>query len=404
MSATKNYTIKKGDTLSGIAQKYGTTVSTLQSLNHIQNPNLIYAGSILKIPTTTPSTGTKTSSSTSKKTTSTASKTQSSTKPVYKPSSQAQNAQNQLTKWEQNKPGEYESAYGQQIEDLLASVLDREEFQYDISSDPLYQQMKEQYMVLGNRAMRDTMGQAAALTGGYGSSYSQTVGQQSYEASLSGLQSLAPQLYELAYQRYQDTGADMRENLSLLQALEEAAYGRYRDTVGDYYTDRDYYAGRADEWYDRDFSQYESALAAWQKEQEAAYQKAKDDRDFAYQQQQDALAQKNWEKEYALQQQKLAASLAKSASSSSSSSSSSSKKKESDDELEIDKTPVKDHYYATLIQARYQGATPSDIASIIYHFNGITDGQKAYLAQKQGVTSLYKKLLEKYAAQKGLRM
>ena len=404
MSATKNYTIKKGDTLSGIAQKYGTTVGTLQSLNHIQNPNLIYAGSILKIPTTTTSSGTKTSSSTSKKTTSTASKTQSSTKPVYKPSSQAQNAQNQLTKWEQNKPGEYESAYGQQIEDLLASVLDREEFQYDISSDPLYQQMKEQYMVLGNRAMRDTMGQAAALTGGYGSSYSQTVGQQSYEASLSGLQSLAPQLYELAYQRYQDTGADMRENLSLLQALEEAAYGRYRDTVGDYYTDRDYYAGRADEWYDRDSGQYESALAAWQKEQEAAYQKAKDDRDFAYQQQQDALAQANWEKEYALQQQKLAASLAKSASSSSSSSSSSSKKKESDDELEIDKTPVKDHYYATLIQARYQGATPSDIASIIYHFNGITDGQKAYLAQKQGVTSLYKKLLEKYAAQKGLRM
>lgn len=404
MSATKNYTIKKGDTLSGIAQKYGTTVGALQSLNHIQNPNLIYAGSILKIPTTTTSSGTKTSSSTSKKTTSTASKTQSSTKPVYKPSSQAQNAQNRLTKWEQNKPGEYESAYGQQIEDLLASVLDREEFQYDISSDPLYQQMKEQYMVLGNRAMRDTMGQAAALTGGYGSSYSQTVGQQSYEASLSGLQSLAPQLYELAYQRYQDTGADMRENLSLLQALEEAAYGRYRDTVGDYYTDRDYYAGRADEWYDRDFSQYESALAAWQKEQQAAYQKAKDDRDFAYQQQQDALAQANWEKEYALQQQKLAASLAKSASSSSSSSSSSSKKKESDDELEIDKTPVKDHYYATLIQARYQGATPSDIASIIYHFNGITDGQKAYLAQKQGVTSLYKKLLEKYAAQKGLRM
>lgn len=92
-------------------------------------------------------------------------------------------------------------------------------------------------------AMRDTMARAAALTGGYGSSYSQTVGQQSYEASLSGLQSLAPQLYELAYQRYQDTGADMRENLSLLQALEEAAYGRYRDTVGDYYTDRDYYAG-----------------------------------------------------------------------------------------------------------------------------------------------------------------
>ena len=44
------YTVKKGDTLSGIAQKYGTTVSELVRLNGIDNPNLIYPGQKIKLP------------------------------------------------------------------------------------------------------------------------------------------------------------------------------------------------------------------------------------------------------------------------------------------------------------------------------------------------------------------
>jgi LysM repeat protein len=41
---TNTYTVKSGDTLSSIASKYGTTTKALQSLNGITNPNLIYAG------------------------------------------------------------------------------------------------------------------------------------------------------------------------------------------------------------------------------------------------------------------------------------------------------------------------------------------------------------------------
>ena len=44
------YTIKRGDTLSEIANRYDTTVSELTSLNNISNPNLIYAGSTIRIP------------------------------------------------------------------------------------------------------------------------------------------------------------------------------------------------------------------------------------------------------------------------------------------------------------------------------------------------------------------
>ena len=49
----KTYTVVKGDTLSEIAQKYGTTVDTLVQLNGIKNPNLIVVGQVLKLPGST---------------------------------------------------------------------------------------------------------------------------------------------------------------------------------------------------------------------------------------------------------------------------------------------------------------------------------------------------------------
>ena len=45
----KEYKIKRGDTLSEIAQKFNTTVSYLAKINKIRNPDLIYAGEFLKI-------------------------------------------------------------------------------------------------------------------------------------------------------------------------------------------------------------------------------------------------------------------------------------------------------------------------------------------------------------------
>ena len=44
------YVVQAGDTLSGIAARFGTTVAELVSLNNISNPNLIYVGQVLKIP------------------------------------------------------------------------------------------------------------------------------------------------------------------------------------------------------------------------------------------------------------------------------------------------------------------------------------------------------------------
>ena len=46
----QTYTIRSGDTLSGIAARYGTTVSELAKLNGISDPDRIYAGNTIRIP------------------------------------------------------------------------------------------------------------------------------------------------------------------------------------------------------------------------------------------------------------------------------------------------------------------------------------------------------------------
>ena len=48
-SSTTTYTVKSGDTLSGIAEKYGTTYQHLAELNGISNPDLIYVGQVITI-------------------------------------------------------------------------------------------------------------------------------------------------------------------------------------------------------------------------------------------------------------------------------------------------------------------------------------------------------------------
>ncbi|MCX8045266.1 MAG: LysM peptidoglycan-binding domain-containing protein [Anoxybacillus gonensis] len=49
MNAGDVYVVQKGDTLSKIAQKYNTTIASLQKLNGISNPNLIRVGQKLRV-------------------------------------------------------------------------------------------------------------------------------------------------------------------------------------------------------------------------------------------------------------------------------------------------------------------------------------------------------------------
>ena len=92
-----------------------------------------------------------------------------------------------------------------ELERLYAAITGRPAFSYDPASDPVYNSYAQSYQRRGRLAMRDTMGQAAALTGGYGSSYAQSVGQQQYDSYLQSLGEALPE-YGMAWQRYNAEG------------------------------------------------------------------------------------------------------------------------------------------------------------------------------------------------------
>ena len=128
---------------------------------------------------------------------------------------------------------EFSSSYDEQIAELYNQIVSREAFKYDPMSDSLYGQYREQYTRMGRMAMMDSMGKAAALTGGYGSSYAQKVGQQEYDEYLQKLGQVMPELYAAAYQRYKDQGEDLESKYQTLRGLEGQEYDRYRDQVED---------------------------------------------------------------------------------------------------------------------------------------------------------------------------
>lgn len=89
-----------------------------------------------------------------------------------------------------------------QYNKALKDITNRNPFSYDLSNDTLFQQAKEQYQTMGKTAMADTIGQASAMTGGYGNSYAATAGQQAYNAYLQELNNSIGDYYSMALSSY----------------------------------------------------------------------------------------------------------------------------------------------------------------------------------------------------------
>ncbi len=89
-----------------------------------------------------------------------------------------------------------------QYNQALKDITNRKAFEYDLSQDHLFQQAKEQYQAMGKTAMQDTIGQASAMTGGYGNSYAASAGNQAYNAHLQELNNSIGDYYAMALSAY----------------------------------------------------------------------------------------------------------------------------------------------------------------------------------------------------------
>lgn len=186
-----------------------------------------------------------------------------------------QEALRRMQETEGTRP-EYQDSYSRQLQDLYEKIMGREKFRYDAANDPVYQQYRQMYVQQGRQAMMDTMGQAAGLTGGYGSTYSQAAGQQQYDAYLQQLNQVVPELYAQARQAYNDEGDRLLQQYQMTGDLRDDEYSRYQDQLSDWWKNLSFQADRADTEYSRGAENWWNAESAGRQDREFAYQQKKD--------------------------------------------------------------------------------------------------------------------------------
>lgn len=155
----------------------------------------------------------------------------------YQPSADAEAAKEYADSF--TRFADYDSAFDEQLAALYEEMNSREDFSYDPAADAAFQSYLKRYAREGKAAMADTVAQGAHLSGGYGSSYAQSAGQQAYNDYLARLSDVLPQLQEAAYRRYTDEGAALLESYKLLQSRDEADYEKYLQRLKAWQSERD---------------------------------------------------------------------------------------------------------------------------------------------------------------------
>lgn len=281
------YTIKRGDTLSGIASRYGTDVSTLMGLNpYIKNANLIYAGNSLNLPG---------QQSAQQATQTTAQPTTTQSTQAVQPTQTTQQlaeayAKNQTantTNDTQALLNQYEKIAEQQKQGL---VKQRELSASQINSQradvlKTYNDNARQAYInsmLGKKNIEQELSQAGLNTSGLvGSAYANV--ENAYGNNLATLQASRDKSIDSINKQLNESQLqyDIKENelladienakLELQKYGNELAYKKYQDALSNY----------------MDFTNYD-------------YNKSISDRDYNYKLARDKVVDDQWQKEYDL--------------------------------------------------------------------------------------------------------
>lgn len=214
-------------------------------------------------------------------------------------------------------PGNFSFTKQANMDSILSQIQNRKDFSYDVNADALYNQYKNEYIQQGKQAMMDTIGQAQAMTGGYGNSYAMSAGQQAYNAQLNNLNDIVPELYAQAYNRYRDETSDLYNQYGLMSSERDAEMSAYNTALNNYYNQLNYAQNRENTLYGRDYGQYADAYnRAYGEHRDSVadsqwadqFQFTKDqadisnqqwDKQFAFNENQAAIGNEQWNKQFA---------------------------------------------------------------------------------------------------------
>ena len=152
------------------------------------------------------------------------------------------------------------TSYTDQISSLIDQIMNRDAFSYNPDDDMLFQTALASAMDSGKIAMQDTMGQAAALTGGYGSTYATAAANGAYNQYIQDAYAQLPEYYQMAMEAYNLEGDQMLSNLGVLTDADAREYERmYNAWSANYQTAADMYSRDFNEW-SADVAQAQNAV------------------------------------------------------------------------------------------------------------------------------------------------
>ena len=333
------YKIQRGDTLSGIAQKYNTSVNELMSLNpYIKNANLIYAGNSLELPNQQPTTtSTVTNASTPSNNTNVSTPTTSAA-PQKTTQELAEEYARNATVGIGNETGNLLSQYEKiaenqkkALEESKNQSINQISGQKDIINQNYMDNARQAYInkMLSSKAVEQEMAMRGLNTSGIVSDVYANV-ENSYGNNLANLQKnrdnsikdIDTQINninsEYAIKQYELLSEIENAKMDLQKYGNELAYSRYQDALNNYLN-----------FANQDYTKEQARIAQENYLKELEYKK-----------EQDRIAQENWLKEYELSLRQLANSSNRSSGSSRSSNYSSSNNWQITDNTGTDTTNV----------------------------------------------------------------
>lgn len=153
----------------------------------------------------------------------------------------------------------YKGTHDERLNEIYQEIIGRKPFQYDAADDVMYQQYLDAAQRNGQLAMRDTMGQAAAMTGGYGNSYAASAGNQAFLAYMEDVNNMLPEFYGMARDTYDAEGERLMTEYALTDEMADEEYNRYLDSLDEHYRRIDLLKEEADDAYNRKIYEEETA-------------------------------------------------------------------------------------------------------------------------------------------------
>jgi hypothetical protein len=157
------------------------------------------------------------------------------------------NARAQLEEWEAKKPEDYTSKYKDRIDGVMGQLDGMKDFSYDPTRDAAYEQYKNSYTRQAKLANENAQANASAISGGYGSSYANSVAQQGYQQAMANVDSGLAGLRDKALTLYQLKQNGLSGLLSALQNQDSLEAAEHQGAVANAQDWRDYKKSRADQ-------------------------------------------------------------------------------------------------------------------------------------------------------------